>query len=77
MADRDISTNYTGNVKPVLKNGQTIDATKNAVFQNIATLKTYLKDPAQGLPLTYTDAQLFSMTKNDLIFAARKKMSLA
>lgn len=69
-AGRDITSNNASNQKINLKAGQTISPANLAIFQDIASLRTYLL--TQG----YTDAQLDKMLKNDLIYAARKKLAV-
>lgn len=66
----DISSNMAGNKEVNLKYGQVISPTNLAIFQTFTTLRTYLL--TQG----YTNATLDPMTKNDMIFAARKKMGI-
>jgi hypothetical protein len=70
MADRDITNNNASATGLALKSSQTISTTNHAVFQTIATMKTYLT--GQG----YTAAQLQIMSKNDMIYACRQKMGL-
>lgn len=70
-AGRDITSNTLGSKAVNLKAGQTISPANYAIFQSIATLRTYLA--TQG----YTAAQLDTMLKTDLIFAARKKLNIA
>lgn len=69
-AGRDITGNFLSNKAVNLKQGQTISAANVAIFQDITTLRTYLL--TQG----YVASTLDKMLKNDLIFAARKKLAL-
>lgn len=68
---RDNTANIAGNQNLALKNGQSISAANLPKFQSINSLETHLL--ANG----YTQAKLNAMSKNDMIFAARKTVSLA
>lgn len=68
----DLSNNYLGNSRPVGNAAQRAAVTpaQFSQFQSITTLRAYLV--AQG----YTNAQLDVMTRNDLNFAARRKLAV-
>lgn len=68
---RDNTTNVAGGVVLPLKKNQVVAAADLAKFQSIDSLETYLL--TQG----YTQAKLNAMTKNDMIFATRKRLNIA
>lgn len=68
---RDNTTNVAGGAVLPLKKNQVVAAADLAKFQSIDSLETYLL--TQG----YTQAKLNAMTKNDMIFATRKRLNIA
>lgn len=69
-ARKDNTENRTGVSALPLKKGQAISQANFPKFQTLASLNAYLL--TQG----YTQDKLDVMGKNDMIFAARKKLSL-
>lgn len=68
---KDITANFAGGTSLNLKKNQSISAANLGKLQSVESLETHLL--ANG----YTQAQLNKMTKNDMLFAARKSLSLA
>lgn len=68
----DLSANHLGGAKLVMNttSATAIPAATAARFQNVATLQTYLL--ANG----YTATQLSTMSKNDLVYAAKLKSGI-
>lgn len=67
MPNKDLRDNALGSTIAPIKSSNVVNAADFAVFQNIATMDTYLL--TQG----YTQAQLDIMTKNDKVYATRQK----
>lgn len=60
----------SGHSSALIKTKRGVSPTNYAIMQNIGTMTTYLL--ANG----YTAAQLKQMTKNDLVYACKKKLAL-
>lgn len=66
MPSLDLTGDNAGRTRFVLKSGQSVNATNHAIFQNMATMDTFLL--ANG----WTQARLDKISKNDKIFECRR-----
>lgn len=71
MADLDLRDTVSAGAPSVRKSGQTISPANHTIMQNVGTMKTYLL--ANG----YIATTLFTMTRNDIVYATKLKLGIA